>query len=270
MLLENVFNRSAFVTAFFFLILGLTLLGLWNIGISEKAPETEMEPKPPQFTPEDLVSHAIWTKHLKTFQKRLKTRPEVARTELQKVGEKLFNGHPLVEEWVPLFYRLSREGTEHLTDIQRVSELEIRMLTALDAEKYGLHIEQHQHAMEELKTISAYGAFLEKLSPKARDAFKNATEKNVEQLDQRYAELSKRADADRKERAREMVKHLRTLSIEAQREYLLKKLTRAANTPARKNLERKFPGSTNKLWNQQLQDLIDAGYTLPEGVDFRE
>lgn len=268
MLIENVFNRSAVITALFFLILGVTLLGLWNIGISEKAPEPE--PKPPLFTPEDLVSHAIWARHLKTFQKRLETRPEAARTELEKVGTKLFNGHLLVEEWVPLFYRLSREGTEHLTDIQRVSELEIRMLTALDAEKYGLQIEQHQHAMEELKAISAYGAFFEKLSPKALDALKNATEKNVEQLDQRYAESRKRTLELRKEHALEMVEHLRTLSLEEQREYLLKMLTRAANSPARKNLERKFPGSTKDLWNQKLQDLIDAGYTLPEGITFRE
>ena len=266
MLLANLFSRSAFVTAFFFLTICLALLGIWNIGIGEKAPE----PKPPLYTPESLVSSAIWAKHLKIFQKHLKTRPEAARAELQNIAKKLFHGHVLIEEWVPLFYRLNREGTEHLTDIQRVSELEIRMLTALDAEKYGLQIEQHQHAMEELKAISAYGAFFEKLSPKAQDALKNATEKNVEQLDQRYAELSKRALEQRKERAREMLEHLQTLSIEEQREYLLKRLTRSANSPARKNLERKFPGSTNELWNQELQDLIDAGYTLPEGVDFRE
>ena len=165
MLIENVFSRSAFITATFFLILGVTLLGFWNIGITESEPE----PEPPRFTQKDLVSHAIWAKQLKTFQKRIETRPEAARTALEKVGTKLFNGHLLVEEWVPLFYRLSRDGTEHLTDLQRVSELEIRMLTALDAEKYGLQIEQHQHAMEELKAGSAYGGvFRETIAKGAR------------------------------------------------------------------------------------------------------
>ena len=258
MLLDNFFTRIACVTVF------LTLLGIWSIGMGEKGPEP-----PPLYTPESLVSSAIWAEHLKTFQKHLKTRPEVARAELRNVAKKLFQGQVLIEEWVPLFYRLNREGTEHLTDIQRVSELEIRMLTALDAEKHGLQIQQHRYAMEELKAASEFGAFYQKLSPKSQEALKKATEKQVEKLRQRQVELNKRNLEMRRESALEMVKHLRTLSIEEQREYLLKREVSEASRPARKSLELKFPGSTVDLWNQQLQDLIDAGYTLPEGVDFR-
>lgn len=265
MFLYHLFSRSAVGTLFFFLTLCLTLLGIWKIGICEKAPE----PKPHLYTPEFLVSSAIWAEDLKTFQKHLKTRPEAARAELQNVAKKLFHGHVLIEEWVPLFYRLNREGTEHLTDIQRVSELEIRMLTARDAEKHGLQIQQHQHAMEELKAAADYAAFFQELSPKAQEALKTAAGKSVDQLSQRSAELNKRALEMRTERAHEMVKHLRTLSVEEQREYLLKREALEASRPARKSLERKLPGSTDDLWNQQLQDLIDAGYTLPEGVDFR-
>ena len=255
------------------MIIGIGILGYGQIQKNDRELQVDAHPAPEakeyRYTPDDLISSAIWAKHLKTFQKHLKTRPEAARAELQNVAKKLFHGHALIEEWVPLYYRLSREGTEHLTDIQRVSDLEIRMLTALNAEKYGLQIQQHQHAMEELKAISAYGRFFEKLSPKAMEALKNATEKHAETLKQRHAELDKKVLENRRESAIERVKHLRTLSIEEQREYLLKREAWQASRPARKRLEVKIPGSTNKLWNQQLQALIDAGYTLPEGVDFR-
>ena len=222
-----------------------------------------------RYPPETLISSKIWAKQLQTFQKRLKTNPDTAGTELKEVAQKLFNGHLLIEEWVPLYLRLSRDGTDYLTDIQRVSELEIRMLTVIDVKKHALQIQQHQHAMEDLTAASAYTEFFKKLSPKAQEALKNATEKEVKMLDQQKVELDKRALKMRRESAIKRVKYLQTLSVEEQREYLLKREAWQANRPARKQLEVKFPGSTNELWNQELQDLIDAGYTLPEGVDFR-
>ena len=241
------------------------LLGIKSSAISETTPTLNEH----RYSPEELISSRIWAKQLQTFQKRLKTDPDTASTELKKVAQKLFNGHLLTEEWVPLYLRLSRDGTEHFTDIQRVSELEIRMLTTINAKKHALQIQQHQHAVEELTAASANTEFFKKLPPKAQEALKNAIEKDVEILDQRKVELDKRALKIRRESAIKRVEHLRTLSVEEQREYLLKREAWQASRPARKRLELKFPGSTNELWNQELQDLIDAGYTLPEGVDFR-
>ena len=94
------------------------------------------------------IDDTLWAKHLDTFKKRLPTDPSAARTELQKVGKKLFEEHTLVEEWVPLYFRLSREGTEHLSDLKRLSELEIRMLTDINAQTYAEQIQHHREILE--------------------------------------------------------------------------------------------------------------------------
>lgn len=241
------------------------LLSIKSLAISE----TTRNLSERRYPAAELISSKIWTKQLQTFHKRLNSNPNTAGTELKKVAQKLFNGHPVTEEWVSLYLRLSRDGTDYLTDVQRISELEIRMLTTIDAEKHALQIQQHQHAMKELTTASAYTDFFRKLPPKAQEILKTATEKDVEILDQRKVELDKRALKIRRESAIKKVKYLRTLSIEKQREYLLERETYQANRPARKKLEVKFPGSIDELWNQELQDLIDAGHTLPLGINFR-
>ena len=241
------------------------LLSLKSPAVNETTPTMNEH----RYTPVELISSRIWAKQLQTFQKRLETKPDTAGTELKKVAQKLFNGHPLAEEWVPLYLRLSRDGTDYLTDIQRVSELEIRMLTAINADKHALQIQQHQAAIKEHETAATYTRFFDKLSPEAKNALKNTVEKEAEKLDDRKAELDKKSLKIRKDRAIRTVRHLQTLSIEEQRDYLLEREAWQADRPARKRLEVKFPGSTNELWNQELQDLIDAGYTLPEGVDFR-
>ena len=79
------------------------------------------------------IGDEIWADYLQAFQKLLKTDPEAARAELQDVAKTLFGEHRLVEEWVPLYFRINQEGTEHPSDFVRVSELEIRMLIAIDA-----------------------------------------------------------------------------------------------------------------------------------------
>ena len=94
------------------------------------------------------IDDTLWAEHLDTFKKRLPTDPSAARTELQNIAKKLFGGHTLTEEWVPLYFRLSREGTEHLSDLKRVSELEIRMLTDINAQTYAKQIQHHRETLE--------------------------------------------------------------------------------------------------------------------------
>ena len=94
------------------------------------------------------IDTTLWAEHLEAFKERLPTDPSAARAELHKVAKKLFGEHTLAEEWVPLYFRLSREGTEHLSDLKRVSELEIRMLTDINAQTYAKQIQYHREALK--------------------------------------------------------------------------------------------------------------------------
>ncbi len=96
------------------------------------------------------VAASPWAEHLETFQQLLRADPKAARIELQNVAEDLFGEHTLREEWVVLFFRISKDGTKDISDVQRLHELEIRMLTAIDAKKYAQQIQQHQEALADL------------------------------------------------------------------------------------------------------------------------
>ncbi len=89
-------------------------------------------------------SSAPWQTELQAFQKLLKTDASAARAELHAFAERIFGDHALVEEWVPLYFRIRKDGTTHLSDLKRVSELEIRMLERIDPEKYAEQIQHHQ------------------------------------------------------------------------------------------------------------------------------
>lgn len=69
--------------------------------------------------------------------------------------------------------------------------------------------------------------------------------------------------------AAEDVKYLKTLSLEEQTAYFKRMETRRYNNPQRKQREVRYPGSLDKSWNRRLQSYIDAGYTLPDGIDFK-
>lgn len=121
---------------------------------TEKAQENE--------TDVYYIDTGIWGEALDRFKKLVSTDPEGARTELKNVAKTLFAGHILAEEWVPLYFRLSQGGTEHLSDVKRVSELEIRMLTAINAKKYA---EQIQHHREIVKRCDELAKTFEKRKP---------------------------------------------------------------------------------------------------------
>ena len=123
------------------LCLVLCTLGTFAFGELEDTSETAS----PQLS---LVSDTLWAEELTTFQELLATDAKAARAELQQVAKNLFDGHRLAEEWVPLYFRISQNGTEHPSDVKRVSELEIRMLTQIDFKKYSVQIHRHQAAFQ--------------------------------------------------------------------------------------------------------------------------
>lgn len=129
-----------------------------------------------------LVSDILWAKHLETFKERLTTQPEAARTELRNVANNLFNKHLLIDEWIPLYFRLSRNGTEHSSDVMRLSELEIRMLTDIDTKKYAAQIQNHQRILTELNRnpnlFHRYSHEEPTENPTIRDTRKNHQNKN--------------------------------------------------------------------------------------------
>ncbi len=131
-----------------FFLLCLTFCGFGCLSCSEPSP-----PKENAVLHVHLVSEMLWVEHLKTFQNLLRSDPEAAGIELENVANKLFGKHILSKEWVPLYFRLSRDGTQHLSDIKRLSDLEIRMLTAIDAEKYAKQIQHHKAALTQFKTM---------------------------------------------------------------------------------------------------------------------
>lgn len=123
------------------LCLVLCTLGTFAFGELDDTSETAS----PQLS---LVSDTLWSEELTRFQELLATDAKAARAELQQVANTLFGGHRLAEEWVPLYFRISQNGTEHPSDVKRVSELEIRMLTVLDVKKYSDQIHRHQEAFQ--------------------------------------------------------------------------------------------------------------------------
>ncbi|MDE0400234.1 MAG: hypothetical protein OXL96_20765 [Candidatus Poribacteria bacterium] len=67
----------------------------------------------------------------------------------------------------------------------------------------------------------------------------------------------------------ETIKHLKTLSLEEQTAYFKRMETRLYNNPRGKQREVRSPGSLDESWNRRLQRFIDAGYTLPNGIDLK-
>ena len=130
---------------FFVLIILLGIIGgsWFYISYGEQSDATE-KAQPHSH----LISETLWAEIFHAFKKHLVTDPSAARTELQNVAEKLFGEHTLTEEWVPLYFRLSQEGTEHLSDLKRVSELEIRMLTDINAQTYAKQIQHHREILK--------------------------------------------------------------------------------------------------------------------------
>ena len=124
----------------------------------------------PLRSPEELTAAAHgWDsealKHLVKFNSLKKTNPEAARAKLSEIAKIRFGTHALVNEWIALYFRLIREEKGLISDVKRVSELEIQMFTDASAKKYAEPIEHHQKALKQydelVKTLTKQGKNLE-------------------------------------------------------------------------------------------------------------
>lgn len=123
----------------FYRYCALTLL-FFNLGVlSVLSHETD---------PHAYTSETFWQNSLATFEKHIKIDSVAARAELQHVAETVFKGHVFTEEWVPLYFRIHRDGTASPSDLKRIHELAHRMLTDVDPEKYAKQIQHHQKGLE--------------------------------------------------------------------------------------------------------------------------
>ena len=109
-------------------------------------------------------------KHLAEFNVRKNNDIVAARTELLEIAKIRFGTHILADEWIPLYFRLSREGKGRISDIIRFAELEMRMLTDIDAEKYAEQIQRHRQTLEtydkQIQTLKGEGKNPETLTVK--------------------------------------------------------------------------------------------------------
>ncbi len=87
-------------------------------------------------------------KHLIRLQVLQKKNPREAQAKVNTVAKIRFENHSLTDEWRALYFRLSRDRRGTLSDVKRLSELEIRMFTDIDPEEYSEPIQKHRGLMK--------------------------------------------------------------------------------------------------------------------------
>ena len=87
-------------------------------------------------------------KHLARFESLKVKDPDAARIALSEIVKIRFGAHDLADEWIALYFRLSRAGKGQISDLKRLVELEIRILTDVGAEKHAEQIDRHRQALK--------------------------------------------------------------------------------------------------------------------------
>ena len=112
--------------------------------------------------PPDTQNHVSQTesessqmeKQMVKFYELVSTDPEAARKELETYAAKFYQGHPLTEEWIELFFRMGSEKAATVSDITRFLEMTKQMLTDIDPEKYAKEIKESADSLEQLKLVA--------------------------------------------------------------------------------------------------------------------
>ena len=91
--------------------------------------------------------------YLAVFQSLLSTDVEAARTEIAKIAKIRFGSQPLADEWSKLFFRLYRDRKGNVLDMRRYWELEIQLLSEVDAKAYAKGIQDYQLGMKQIDVI---------------------------------------------------------------------------------------------------------------------
>ena len=91
--------------------------------------------------------------HLTAFQSLLSTDIKAAHATIVEIAKIRFGSHPLADEWSELFFRLCRDRKGHILDVKRYWELEIQLLSDLDAETYATGIQEYQLGMKQIDLL---------------------------------------------------------------------------------------------------------------------
>ena len=158
----------------------LFLFGIGYLAFGHDETETTSESHGP------YMGDASWDAALKTFYELLKTDPKAARVELENVAKTLFDGHPRTEEWVELFYevfyQISLKETQEketeppwqlISEIKRLYELGLEILTSMDTEKYAKQIQVHQDALDYYTELAEFAEMMGDKSLKSEEATPN-------------------------------------------------------------------------------------------------
>ena len=87
------------------------------------------------------------------FESLLLTDLAAARAAMTEVAEIRFGKHPLADEWSELSFRLFRDGKVNVLEIKRWLELEVQLLTAVDAETHAKAIQEHQVSLTQINLL---------------------------------------------------------------------------------------------------------------------
>ena len=90
---------------------------------------------------------------MSVFDSLLSTDPAAARAAMTEVAEIRFGKHPLVDEWSELGFRLFRDRKVNVLEMKRYLELEIQLLTAVDAETHAKGIQEHQVSLTQINLL---------------------------------------------------------------------------------------------------------------------
>ena len=90
---------------------------------------------------------------MSVFESLLLTDPAAARAAMTEVAEIRFGKHSLADEWSELSFRLARDRAGNALDIKRYLELEIQLLTAVDAETHAKGIQEHQVSLTQINLL---------------------------------------------------------------------------------------------------------------------
>ena len=91
--------------------------------------------------------------HITAFQSLLSTDIEAAHATSAEIAKIRFGSHPLADEWSELFFRLYRDRKGHLLDVKRYWELEIQLLSDIDATTYAKGIQEYQLGMKQIDLL---------------------------------------------------------------------------------------------------------------------
>ena len=90
---------------------------------------------------------------LTAFQSLLSTDIEAAHAKIVEIARIRFGSHPLAGEWSELFFRLCRDRKGSILDVKRYWELEIQLLSDIDATTYAKGIQEGQLGMKQIDLL---------------------------------------------------------------------------------------------------------------------